>query len=153
MKIEFESGHPARILFKEKHLLTVTENITVETLVAAAKKNTGTRTFAGKGVENNSVMAMTEAHQQGLFSWLIKNKQKELEKIKKNEDPHLITVPVLGCIISKDVARTRGAVVLGLTRKTGTVLMISHFERHIWKGEEGKWGDAVKLANNLLLNV
>jgi len=147
MKIEFESGDPTQVLFKEKHLLTVTENITVSTLVAVANKNTSLRTFVGKQVSGNSIMAMTLAHQQMLFQWLVKNKASTINKIKKGDAPYDISgIPCYGCVIFKDVARAGGSLTLGLQRKTGTVWMISHFARHDWTG-------SVKLAADRLLKV
>jgi len=147
MKIEFESGDPTQVLFKEKHLITVTENISVSTLIDVANKNTSLRTFVGKQVSGNSIMAMTLAHQQMLFQWLIKNKASTINKIKKGDSPYDISgIPCFGCVIFKDVARAKGALTLGLQRKTGTVWVISHFSRHDWTG-------SVKLTQNLLLKV
>lgn len=140
--IEFESGRDdGRTLFAEKHLCSVAAGTTVGDALTQAAKNTKSRTFVGKAVPVNSIMAMTLGQQEQLKAWLLKYKGTDVNpgKLPKSgESPKVISgITVFGCVIQKKKdgtyeARAGGALSLGFNKRTGSVATITHFHAHDW---------------------
>jgi len=123
------------MLFMEKHVRTISGNVTVQGLVDMEAKARGSRNFAGSTkVAVNTLLCMTVGQQESLFAWLDKLKGSELAKVKKADMTDISGIPINGCIVNNGEAWGGGTFTLGFSRATGTIVLIVHLGRWDWTG-------------------
>ncbi len=128
-----DSGHPP--LFQEKHVRTISADVTVQSLIDLEAKAKSSRNFAATTkVDVNTLLCMTLGQQQALFAWLEKNKATDLAKVKKGDMTDISGIPINGVIVYNGEAWGGGTFTLGFSKATGTVTEVVHLGRWDWTG-------------------
>jgi hypothetical protein len=140
MSIRFESqkqrtGSTQPMLFMEKHIYTITENVSASSLVVLENSTRSARNFAGATkVDTNTLICMTLGQQNSLFNWIEENKASALKKVDKSNMTDISDIPIPGCIVYKGKAWGGGTFTLGFRKFTGTVIEIIHLGSWDWAG-------------------
>jgi hypothetical protein len=119
----------------EKHVRTIAQDVTVQSLLDLEAKAKSSRNFAGSTkVAVNTLLCMTPGQQQSLFGWLEQFKSAALNQVTKGDMTDIAGIPIPGCIIFKGEAWIGGTFTLGFSKATGTIVNIVHLGAWNWSG-------------------